>query len=162
MINTRKVADRRRLRFSNLQEVLADVERLDAVGGRRTTGNWSDAQIVQHVARMVNLSLDGFPGRAPLALRMVGKLMRQSALTKTLQPGFRFPARFAVLAPDPDVTWDRAVDDLREAVGRFRAQPEVFPSPVLGPLSHEEWEQLHCRHAELHLSFMHPAADGSG
>ena len=29
------------------------------------------------------------------------------------------------------------------------------PSPVFGPMTHEEWEQLHCRHAELHFSFIH-------
>jgi hypothetical protein len=29
-------------------------------------------------------------------------------------------------------------------------------SPVLGRLSHEQWVQFHCRHAEMHFSFMHP------
>jgi hypothetical protein len=28
---------------------------------------------------------------------------------------------------------------------------------VLGPLTNAEWEQLHLRHAELHMSFVVPA-----
>jgi hypothetical protein len=31
--------------------------------------------------------------------------------------------------------------------------------PVLGKLTHEEWTQLHLRHAELHLSFAVPVSD---
>jgi hypothetical protein len=29
---------------------------------------------------------------------------------------------------------------------------------MLGKLSIDEWNRLHCRHAELHLSFMHPSS----
>jgi len=27
---------------------------------------------------------------------------------------------------------------------------------MFGRYSHEEWNQFHCRHAELHLSFVQP------
>ena len=47
--------------------------------------------------------------------------------------------------------------DLGAAIERAGSQRMKHPSPVLGKLSHEQWEQLHCRHAELHLSFLHPA-----
>jgi len=36
---------------------------------------------------------------------------------------------------------------------RLRAGPPARPNVIFGPLTHDEWIQLHLRHAELHLSF---------
>jgi hypothetical protein len=38
----------------------------------------------------------------------------------------------------------------------MKAEPQRFPSPFLGELTREQWDQLHCRHCELHLSFILP------
>lgn len=32
-------------------------------------------------------------------------------------------------------------------------------SPIFGKLSHEQWVNLHLKHAELHLGFLDPGAD---
>lgn len=155
MIRTGRVKDRRTLHFESMQDIVDDVLRLDGKPVR-TSGNWSAPQIVQHVAKLINFSIDGFPAKAPVALRIAGRLLRNRSLSRTLPAGFRFPGRFTFLAPDEDITWDEAVTYLRETIGRLQYERMSAPSPVLGPLTHEEWERLHCRHAEMHFSFMQP------
>ena len=45
-VNTRKVEDRRTLRFGRLADVLEDVETLESSGEVQSAGNWTPAQIV--------------------------------------------------------------------------------------------------------------------
>ena len=152
---TGRVKDRRPLRFESLQGIVDDVLAID--GDRvRTTGNWTAPQIVQHVAKLINFSIDGFPARASIGLRFLGRRIRRRALTKPWKPGLNFPRRFSFLEPDDKITWDDAVTFLRESVGRLQYEKMEAASPVLGPLSPDEWELVHCRHAEMHFSFMHP------
>ncbi|MHC4427929.1 MAG: DUF1569 domain-containing protein [Planctomycetota bacterium] len=155
MINTRRVKERRRLHFDSIQDLVDDVLQLDGTQVT-TTGNWSAPQIVQHVAKLINFSIDGFPAKAPLMIRLAGRLMRNRSLAKTLPAGFRLPTKFTFLEPDADVEWDDAVTYLRETIGRLQNERMDAPSPVLGKMTHEEWERLHCRHAEMHFSFIHP------
>jgi len=161
-VRTSRVRDRRALRFARLRELVEDVE---SFGGRvRATGNWTPAQIVEHVTKFIECSLDGFPVRdAPLIIRGVAKMMRSSILIKPMKPGIKSPRKFSALLPSPDVTWEQAVARLRKVVHRIdgKGQRMLQRSPLLGFLEHEEWIQLHCRHAEMHFSFMKPADDAS-
>ena len=158
MINTARVTDRRELHFDSLAEIMADVEYLDSGDPPRTIGNWTPAQGVQHVTKIMNYSMDGFPvSKVGLSMRVLGRLMRKSALTKPLRAGYMFPRNFKFLAPDPHLSWEEAVDDLRAAIQRCGSKRMAMPSPILGSLTHEQWEQFHCRHAELHFSFIRPA-----
>lgn len=156
-VRTPQVKDRRSLRFGRMSDIRADVEMLDAAPSIRTTGNWTAAQNVDHVAALIEGSLDGIPVRGPLWMRMMGKLVRSSALNKPMRPGFKLPKAMREFGPSEDVTWEQALGRLRAVVERIENGARMEePSPFLGELSHEEWEQLHCRHAELHLSFLHP------
>ncbi len=158
MIKTAKVMERRQLQFSSMQDILADVEYLDSGDPPRTTGNWTAAQIVQHVAKLIDYSIDGFPvPKAALPLRIIGRFIRNAALTNPLRPGIKFSKKFSFLAPDHEVAWDDAAQQFRQAIGRLDSDRMTKRSPIFGKLSHEQWEQLHCRHAEMHFSFMHPA-----
>jgi FPC/CPF motif-containing protein YcgG len=47
-----------------------------------------------------------------------------------------------------------ALQRLRNAVARLQNERMTAKHPVLGQLNHDEWNQLHLRHAELHLSFV--------
>ncbi len=158
MIKTAKVSERRQLQFSSMQDILADVEYLDSGDPPRTTGNWTAAQIVQHVAKLIDYSIDGFPvPKAAIPMRILGRLMRNAAITKPLRPGIKFSKKFSFLSPDREVAWDDAAQQLRQAIGRLDSDRMTKRSPIFGKLSPEQWEQLHCRHAEMHFSFMHPA-----
>ena len=145
--------ERRQLHFASTDDLLAEAERL-AIAPHRTLGQWSLGQILAHLALFMRGSLDGFGFRLPWALRVLARPMRGRFLRTTPPAGLRFPRRAAPLLAPPDVSTDEGLRMLREAVGRLEAEPQRHPSPVFGELSVEEWNQLHCRHAELHLGFV--------
>jgi hypothetical protein len=158
MVKTSRVTDRRELRFSSAQEILDDVEYLDSGDPPRTTGNWTGGQIVEHVTRLIDCSIDGFPvAKGPLLMRVVGRLTRRRVIVNPLQPGLIFSRKFDFLAPGQSITWEEAVEHMRETMMRLSAERMSALHPLLGRLTHEQWEQFHCRHAEMHFSFMHPA-----
>ncbi len=156
MIVTKKVKDRRRLSFTSLDDIQADVEALNG-SAIRTTGNWTAAQIVQHVTDVITLSVDGFGFRLALPLRVLGRLLRSQALSRPMRPGFNVPAAMRARLPSDQLPLEQAVASLRETIGRAKSERMTKASPLLGALTHEQWVQLHCRHAEMHLSFVHPA-----
>lgn len=156
MIDTEKVTDRRPLSFTSLDDIQADVEALNG-SAIRTTGNWKAAQIVQHVSDFITLSVDGFGFRLALPLRVLGRLLRSQALTKPMRPGFNVPEAMRPRLPSDQLPFEQAVASLRETIGRAKSERMTKASPLLGAMTHEQWVQLHCRHAEMHLSFVHPA-----
>ena len=154
MIDTKKVTDRRRLSFTSLDDIQADVEALDGAAVR-TTGNWTAAQIVQHVTDVITLSVDGFGFKMAWPLRVLGRLFRSRALTKPMRPGFRVPAAMRARLPSDQLAFEQAVASLRQAIGRTSSDRMTKASPFLGAMTHQDWVNLHCRHAEMHFSFMH-------
>lgn len=169
MIKTKDVTDRRTLHFDSIAELVADI---DALGldddAMRASGNWTPAQIVTHVTFLIECSLDGFPMKAPLALRVLGRFMRGGVKDRTIKPGLPLPGALARAMPPSDARWSDAVEALHAVATRIeRGDTMTQPSPIFGALTHEEWVGLHCRHAEMHFSFLHPvtgaaAADGAG
>jgi hypothetical protein len=153
VVDTKRVTDRRELSFSTMDDLLADVEGLGAEP--MAAGNWTPGQVVEHVTILIESSLDGFTFKAPLPLRIFARLARGRFLSKTLPAGVKLPANASALMPSDDVTWDDAVARLRRATERIRGGDRMtHPSPLFGALSHEQWVDLHCRHAEMHLSFL--------
>ncbi|MFN5799080.1 MAG: DUF1569 domain-containing protein, partial [Planctomyces sp.] len=89
-VNPRHVQGRRELTFHSLQQVLDDVEQLAASPATRTLGNWSLAQLLNHLALTMNGSIDGFSVQAPWFIRLLAPLFKQSALKKS-RPEFGSP-----------------------------------------------------------------------
>ena len=159
MSEKRADVERRRLHFDSLKEILDDAESLGA-GEIRTSGNWAASKIIDHVARVIEKSVDGFPqeARAPLPLRLLGPLLKGRSLRKTLPAGLKIPRGFKVIVPDEGVTLDEAMGRLRRVVQRVEGGEQMTRrSPLFGRMSHDDWRRLHCRHAELHFSFMRPS-----
>jgi hypothetical protein len=154
-VDTTKVAGRRVLRFESLDAILAEVEALAKAKQIHSLGNWSAGQNLAHVALTMTRSMDGFPSNMPWVLRAAMRLfMKGRLLRKPMSPGFKAPKR-AGLSPDA-VSTEEGLSRLRAALARMKAEKRRVPSPFLGELTVEEWNQLHCRHAELHLSFLVP------
>jgi hypothetical protein len=159
MIDTKKATGRRSVHFDTLGDALGDLESLDG-GALEAAGNWSPAENVDHVAKLVAMSLDGFPPqvKGPLPIRLVARLFRGAILKRPFKPGIKLPARFdGALDPEAGISWDEAVARFRALVERVEGGDRMtVPSPIFGALGHEDWVTLHCRHAELHFSFFHP------
>ncbi len=156
-VNT-KHSERRTLRFETLSEIAADARTIaeaDRAGTLRRTGNWSAGQNFDHVGKVMLWSIDGFPARLPLPMRVIGRLLRNGALTKTMRAGFTLSGSSSFLMPDT-VSTDAGLELLTTQADRVEAGERCTqPSPLFGALTHDQWVQLHCRHAELHLSFLH-------
>lgn len=147
---------RRKLRFNTLDEALADAHRL-ANSTIKAHGQWTPGQVVGHVARAINGSIDGVAFRAPLPLRIVGRVIRNIPLNKGLPTGVKIPAYARAKAvPEPNLPIDQAVQQLADAIERTRTESMNQIHPVFGRLSHEQWRLFHCRHAENHFSYLEP------
>ena len=112
-IDTAKVQGRRTLQFSSLDDILADIERLNQ-GKVRGLGNWSPGQVLKHLTILMTASLDGFRHRAPWFIRLVGKVMKRRLLTKPMSAGFQLPAKAAAELGPPPTEWADGVRQFRD------------------------------------------------
>ena len=79
-VDTRRFANRRRVRLQTIDDLVAEVERLTvaaAVGRVRSLGNWSPAQGLWHIGRLIALDerieqLEA--AEAPLAVRVENEI----------------------------------------------------------------------------------------
>jgi hypothetical protein len=154
-VDTAKVEGRRKLQFNSLDDITADVERL-AQGKVKAIGNWSPGQILKHVTVPMVWCLDGAPIKAPWYIRLMGWLIKSRFLRNPMPAGFKLSDNFASeLVPDA-TNWDDGLAAFRAAIARLKAEAQRHPSPFLGEMTREQWDQLHCRHCELHFSFLLP------
>jgi Protein of unknown function (DUF1569) len=111
---------------------------------------------LKHLATVMNGSIDGTPMRLPWYFRLLGRMMKGRVLRKGMPPGFQLRGQAAETLVPPPTSWEEGLQLFRQAVQRLRTETKREPSPFLGPMTREDWDQLHCRHAELHLSFLTP------
>jgi hypothetical protein len=162
MIDTQHTTDRRTLRFTSLDDLRADLDHLEDAfydGCVRPAGNWTPAQVLNHLAAFINFAYDGYPPQLPppgLIMRLFARLLGTKILDKGFPPGIRMPGIAAGTFGADDSPFEDALTRLRHAIDRLEASAPTIPNPVLGFLSHHDWIRLHLRHAELHLSFLHP------
>jgi hypothetical protein len=152
-VATKKVAGRRELHFDNQNQVLADVRRL-ASCRHRQLGNWSLGQICDHLAKTIDMSIDGSKAQFPWLLRKIAPLLKKRFIRSPMRAGFTVPPRSGI-EPDPQET-QAGLAALETAVARLSQTSERKPHALFGPMTREEWDQLHMRHSELHLSFIVP------
>src|SRR5262245_52582921 len=130
---------RREVRYESLEAFLTDAERLAATP-IHTVGQWTYPQILDHLARTITASLDGFGFKAPgWARLLIAPLMKNSFLTKTMKAGFKLPATAAAVIPANDLSVPAAMDKLRKALTRFAAEPADAEHPFFGKLARQEW-----------------------
>jgi len=162
-VNTKK-ANRRSLSFASLNDVLADLDAIEAAhsaGTLSTTGNWTPGQILWHCASAFEASIDGFPAdiKVPISLRILGKLIKKKATAPggEAPTGFKIPPNFAaVFQPASDVTFEQGLSKMRDVIKKVVGGTRMEqPSPIFGTMSHEQWTNLHIGHCQMHLSFLH-------
>ena len=147
--------ERQQLHFSSLDEAAADAEAFSG-GEVMTSGNYSFGQIMEHLARTIDVVTGHRQGpKIPLPLRVVARLMKSRFLNHPMKPGFKLPSSAqSVYWPSEDVDTAAGLQHYQQAIDRLQRADPVPIHPFLGTLTREEHEQLQCRHAELHLSFV--------
>ncbi len=152
----------RNLRFETIADLSRELDALESAHNNNalvSTGNWSPGENLQHVARFFKAAFDGFGFMAPAPVRFLIRLfLKPIALKHTLRGGLKIPAKARpVLEPDPGVSFEQGLAELRAQLARIdNAEKMQAPSPILGPLSHDEWTSLQLRHAELHIAKLRP------
>lgn len=160
MVNTAKVQDRRSVRFNIVEDALADIDRIvaaDQAGTLRTCGNWTAGQAFGHVAGWIDYVYEGFPLQTPWFIRIILRMKLKKLLREGMPAGVRIPkVPNGTCATDAMSTEDGA-QRLREAFHRLASdEPTKYDSPAFGAMPNDQRVALNLRHAELHLSFLHP------
>jgi hypothetical protein len=155
-VNTKAVTGRRQLHFNSVDEVLADAERL-ANGPYTQLGNWSLGEMCEHLAKSLDSATDNNQYRPILLLRLLVPLFKKRILASSIPSGFRMPEKMKpIFMPATGTGTDEGLAHLRIAVERFKAANLPHRSPTFGSMSRDDWHRFHCRHAEMHLSFLVP------
>src|SRR5690242_8304428 len=114
-VNTSKVQNRRRVHFETIDDIAADVERLNQ-GKIEALGNWSGGQILQHLTIVMNGSIDGVPMRFSWPLRLLGHLIKGRVLRKGMAPGYQLKGPSAAALVPPATSWEEGLEMFRRAV----------------------------------------------
>jgi hypothetical protein len=146
--------ERRKPHFADFAAIHHEADQFLKHGYERL-GKWSLGQMATHLAILVEMSVRGFPWYVPWPLTLpfrwfaLGGILRRKQFGAGLQgPKFAMP---------PETVEDRAgLDRLVAAFAEFDAATRVYPSPLFGSLTHEQWREVHLWHAEHHLSFLIP------
>jgi hypothetical protein len=136
--------------------MIADAQKLVASPHTRTLGNWPLGQLIAHLATTMNASIDGFSFKAPWFVRGVLFFVKGRFLRNRWSPGIKLPKGSEAVMYPPVSSPRDALEMLWRAVEHTKTQRMSAPHPAFGALTHEQWVQVHLRHAELHLSFAVP------
>jgi len=159
LIETAKVADRRKLRFKSLDEALAEANRLAAAqqhGRLAQLGNWTLGQAFNHIAGWAEFSYTQCPLKTPFIIRLILWLRKRSFLYGSMPAGVKIPGVAGGTLVLELASLDEGLSRLKAAFQRLKTEPPTHPSPALGKLTHEEAIAINLRHAELHLGFFAP------
>jgi len=116
--------------------------------------------VISHVAVTIQNSVEGFRVSVPLPMRVLGRLIRGRMLKKGMPTGIKIPKSFQKdFVPPADLSFDDAMNQLSTYIAAANQKGMHMASPLFGKLTHDQWVQLHCRHAELHFSFLSPAVE---
>ncbi|MFN3166446.1 MAG: DUF1569 domain-containing protein [Phycisphaeraceae bacterium] len=149
----------RQLHFDTLDDVLAEARRIAEHPDAPTRGAWSASQNIWHVARYLQASVEGYPFKVPWWMKLVGPLMKHRMTSKPMASGFNAPRSVAEhMEPqnvDPSLTtMDRSLGLLETWVAKANEQGFIPRNPAFGTMTTQQWIDLHCRHAELHLGLI--------
>lgn len=146
--------------FNTLNDALdfakGAVERQKAGRGVHTTGSYSLGQIIEHLARSIEIGLGRVEAPpAPWLVRFLSRLMKKRFLKNGMKPGFKLPkATQDLFWPTSEVDLVLALDHYEAAVSELMSTEKPVAHPYFGDMSLQEHVALHCRHAELHFGFV--------
>ena len=151
--------EKRPLKLSNLDEILAEVNRLQS-NGYQSKGNWNLAQTCNHLADWMRFPMDGFPvPPAPIRFMMwimnitVGGRMKRNILANGFSPGMPTAPETAIQAHA--MTEQAAIEKLASTIQRVKDHSgDLKPSPLFGPMDKETLIKVSLLHAEHHLGYL--------
>jgi len=149
---------RRELNLKNLDETVTECNRLIETG-YQPTGNWSLAQMCNHLRLTMEANMDGYPTWMNTLGMPLRPLLRRFALPRLLEGrsinGMKTAGMFV---PSNDLDDRVELEKFEKCVRDFKASTNpLHPHPGFGNMSRDEFNQFHAAHAAHHLSFLNPA-----
>jgi hypothetical protein len=126
----------------------------ESEGTLMRSGNWTLGQTFNHLATWVDYAFDGVPLRIPFFIRWIVRPMKNQLLTKPMRAGSKIPRVAGGTLATTVVPTAEGWTHFQKAIARLSNETPARPSPLFGPMTHDEWIAQHLRHAELHLSFL--------
>ena len=157
MVSTKTVQGRGDVHYESFDDLLSEAEKF-AAGSPRMLGNWTLGQMLGHLGRAMDSSIDGFPWKIHWLMEILAKLfMRRILLEGPLPAGFKLSADSeSKIVPPADTSVEEGLAALRAGITRQKSETKRVSHLALGELSLKDWERAHLRHAELHMSFVLP------
>lgn len=155
------MAERRELRFTDWNEVRADLSRLES--GYEVAGSWHLDQTAKHLGDWLRFPMDGFPKVNFIMRMMFGALrmtmgpflFRKILREKKMKDGIPTVPKTVYEADEASIA--SSLSTLRDTIARFESHDgEIIPSPVFGMMDKDQCQQLQLVHFAHHLSWLVP------
>lgn len=145
--------ERRKLVFESYDDLIAELERLRNSECEQL-GNWNLGGICSHLNFYYSRSLDGFGSMLPWVIRT---FMGRPALWWQLRNDYK-PGSMTVpkSVPKGDYDVNETLGESISLLKRLKEAKELHPSSFFGPMTVDQWKQMHLRHSAHHLSFLVP------
>ncbi len=154
-VNVKTVTGRRTLKFTSYDDIRRDVEQLMSCGQIKSLGNWTAGQNFEHMAKSIHACIDGIDYEMAWPFRMIARVFRNYFLSSPMKPGFHLPRPMEpAFGPSDQISQEQGYRLLIDSLTRIQSTTQRAPSPAFGEMTEPDWIRLHCRHAELHLSFL--------
>lgn len=158
-----KTSTFRELRFATVSELFAELDQIEAAhndGSLKTTGNWTEGQILAHLSAWIEYAYDGFPIKAPpFFVRWILKFVLKGMLKKgVMKAGVSIPGVEDGTFGQEEVEFGVAMERYRAALSRMQSEPAIHNSPAFGKVTDEVRIKVNLMHAQLHLGFMEYAS----
>src|SRR5438552_655805 len=137
-IDTGAVKNRRSLRFNNIDDLMAEVDRLvesERAGKLVRLGNWTLGQNLGHLATWTEFSFTGAPLRPPFLIKLILRTRKKKFLSGAMPAGVKIPrVPGGTLGTDP-MPSDDAAARYRAALRRLASEPPQLPNVIFGRLT---------------------------
>ena len=147
----------------SIQELSSELDTIEAAnqaGTLSTDGGWTVGQNLEHCAKFMRFSLDGFGPdmKLPLLFRILGKLVfkRMAKNPKSqMKPGIKLPESENPLLPANEVSYEDGMALMRSQVARIVSGEQMCcDSPLLGSMTNELWTLVHLNHCRMHFGYL--------
>ena len=138
---------------TSLQQIPDAIRRLHA-DGRVPGANWTLAQIAEHLALTIDLTL-GRVGRgepSPVHLRPMRRFLAKQMVLRLGRIPPNVPTLKSLTAP-AQTSMESALSHLTSSIESLvNSRGPLVDHPFLGPLSKQAWLRFHLVHARHHLA----------
>lgn len=147
---------KRILNFSNLDDALKELEKIEKAQNLQISGEWSLYKNLMHCSQSIEFSMLGYPeNKSVLFQKTIGKLV----FNKFESQGFMRHNRNEPIPKAPEILESKeltkAIEKLRNTIKEFNSfSGKLYPHFAYGELSKNQYQKAHAFHLADHFAAM--------